>query len=63
MVDEMRDKVVAEMKFNAKYLKEKYGLDSILILATETSDDYTTRFEATQGNTYIYALNYADNSA
>ncbi len=50
----MRDELVKEMKFNSKYLMEKYGLSSIVMLASENSDDGddVVNFEVMEGNRF-----------
>jgi hypothetical protein len=55
MTDKTRSAIIAEMKFNAKYLEEKYGLQNIIILASSVDDEGTTAYNVERGNVYTNA--------
>jgi len=52
MTDDFRDRVLAELQFNADYMMEKYDLDNIIILSSKTCTDGTTDFNVEKGNTF-----------
>lgn len=52
MTDEMRDEIVKELQFNAKYLADKYDLDNVLILSSSLHKEEVTDYNAAYGNMY-----------
>ncbi len=51
---DMADELVKELEFNAAYLIDKYGLDSLVILGSECDDKNgdVMSFEVMKGNRY-----------